>query len=497
VVLLLCHYYGLGCLYVVRAFTNGSNHDRWITSLRRADHRLMRAKRSRRGAAGVLVVLAAGSSSASARKRNRQESSAFANLVENLVETIIASDAKRDTKGQDGASTGWTSWVDEAAAARLSRAVSALRLATVPPHQHTNDWPQWIMECPAPIIVEYAPLLANEVRRYVATRPKERDDDDGHDGTALGSTSTTTTRASYSSSKPQVDRLHNNMIVNICSRLGMRLLYLPSGGTFATTWRAPPGAMIYGLALHGGIKRFRRLGGGGGTTTDTSSGSSSSRRAAVPRKAGERTIIVPNRGGGSDSRQPAVIGGDTTTADAIDLSWLQYGGPERNYEALDIGPCLFMEVLLYPDGLAVPPLLDDDDDQKDAAISTAAKDLVITSAQWHPNDFLSLANNDDDATVQDQAITSTTNDPTPPTDISRFKDQVLLSVGGLPSQIDQIIRRVVDGRATGNQDGNGDMSFLYSLGLAPLRGMLLYGPPGWYEKSCSTDEANAVVLLFV
>jgi hypothetical protein len=130
---------------------------------------------------------------------------------------------------------------------------------------------------------------------------------------------------------------------------------------------------------------------------------------------------------------------------------------------------------LYPDGLEVPSLLlnDDDDDQNDAATSTTAKDLVISSAQWHPNDFLSLAEDD-------QTITSTTTDLPPTTDIGRFKDQVLLSVGGLPSQIDQIIRRVVDGRATGNnKDGNGDMSFLYSLGLAPVRGILLYGPPGW------------------
>jgi hypothetical protein len=466
----------------------------------------MRARR-RRGAAGVLVVLeAAGSSSASAHRRNGHDSSAFSNLVSNLVETIIASDAKRDTKGQDGASTGWTSWVDEAAAARLSRAVAALRLTIAPPHHHqhtknNNAWPQWIMECPSPVIVEYSPLLANEVRRYVAARPQERDDDeDGHDGTAFGSTSTTTRPFSSSSSTQQEDRLHN-MIDNICSRLGMRLLYLPSGGTFATKWRAPPGAMTYGLALHGGIKRFRRLGGGGvSTTTGTSSGSSSSRRAAVPRKAGERTIIVPNRGGGGgdSNRRPAVGSGDTTADAKIDLSWLQYGGPERNYEALDIGPCLFMEVLLYPDGLEVPPLvLEDDDDMSDAATSTAAKDLVISSAQWHPNDFLSLAD-DDNAMVQDQAITSTTHDPPPPpTDIGRFKDQVLLSVGGLPSQIDQIIRRVVDGRATGNKDGNGDMSFLYSLGLAPVRGMLLYGPPGWYETSCSTDMRQNAVMYCV
>jgi hypothetical protein len=396
--------------------------------------------------------------------QNNNNDDAFSSLVQHLVETVIASDTKRDTKGLDGASTGWTNWVDEAAAARLSRVVANLRLT--PPHNHHHNvvWRPWIMSCPSPVIVDYTPFLANEVRRHIMARTtKQQEPSQLPDGSNSyppaneASTTTTTTTT-------DTDAL---LCANIASRLGMRLLYLPSGGTFRTKWRAPPGAMIYGLALQGGVKRFRRLGGGSGKVT---------------RKAGERTIIVPS----SRSSGPTAVGGggDTDT----DLSWLQYGGPERNYEALDIGPCLFLEVLLYPDGLQVTPLFDNDD------AATITEDLVISSPKWHPQDLLSLAESPSAADPAKTTATSSlssnimptttnTSDDARDTDIGRFKDQLLRSVGGLPLQIDQVIRRVVDGRGQGQRDNgnnnNGDMAFLYSLGLAPIRGLLLYGPPGW------------------
>jgi SpoVK/Ycf46/Vps4 family AAA+-type ATPase len=72
------------------------------------------------------------------------------------------------------------------------------------------------------------------------------------------------------------------------------------------------------------------------------------------------------------------------------------------------------------------------------------------------------------------------------------------SVGGLRPQINEIVRRVLDGRVIrpfNKEDGDdeserGDVDFvvgekarleadeLLALGLSPVRGLLLYGPPG-------------------
>ena len=34
-------------------------------------------------------------------------------------------------------------------------------------------------------------------------------------------------------------------------------------------------------------------------------------------------------------------------------AWLQFGGPERNYEAVDMGACAILEVIILPTGLKV------------------------------------------------------------------------------------------------------------------------------------------------
>lgn len=67
------------------------------------------------------------------------------------------------------------------------------------------------------------------------------------------------------------------------------------------------------------------------------------------------------------------------------------------------------------------------------------------------------------------------------------------TVGGLQSQIDEIVRRVLDGRVVRPASSSDnvttvsheldrirrqEMEALLELGLQPCRGLLLYGPPG-------------------
>ena len=63
------------------------------------------------------------------------------------------------------------------------------------------------------------------------------------------------------------------------------------------------------------------------------------------------------------------------------------------------------------------------------------------------------------------------------------------SLGGLEPQIDAIIRRILDGRTLSptNETMNTESEQLASLGLHPVQGLLLYGPPGYGKVSFSNQ----------
>jgi predicted secreted acid phosphatase len=53
--------------------------------------------------------------------------SAFQELAEHVLDSLIQSDSKRNT-GYDGASTGWTAWVDESSSAQLQNTIDRIQL---------------------------------------------------------------------------------------------------------------------------------------------------------------------------------------------------------------------------------------------------------------------------------------------------------------------------------------------------------------------------------
>lgn len=401
------------------------------------------------------------------------EDSAVDILAGNIGICLYKSDLKRND-GHDGASTGWTSWVEQASAFRLKNCMDALELANCikNPQQLSSSsidnenetqqrddairWLRWIKASPAPVIVELSPELRKSVSASLTDKMLKDID---------------STRDEF---------LH---------RIGCRMIVLPSGAPLTHPLRAPPGTMIYGTLLFGGMTRFRLI------------GSASSNRPR--RKAGARTLLAdPNE------RTP---------------SWLQYGGPERSYEAVDAGPCAFLEVLILPKGLSLPlllPLRDNTidnnelDDNLDTPVNVAApveaiEEMTIGQMKWNVHDMLDLV------TAQESKAASTIPDESKESQqdsTTDFDESVLTtgqgyldylessftaSVGGLQPQIDSIIRRVLDGRAVGSTteaiDGNTmlstttgnadsirrhEMETLLDLGLQPVRGLLLYGPPG-------------------
>jgi len=291
----------------------------------------------------------------------------------NVTECLIQSDRKRNA-GNDGASTGWTSWVDEASAGRLQTCIDDLFL---------SDNLSWLCRCPEPMVMELSP----ELQKLMSPELQER--------------------------------------------VGCHMFILPSGMSLDKNLRSPPGAMVYGKALLGGVTRFRVLN--------------------SQRRAGERTVIV------------------SPGHDATD-GWMQYGGPDRNYEAVDMGSCIFMEVTLLPVGLEI------------------AENPCASTMYYSPfdiNRILSMENKED----------PTDNGKVGTSEISMgvcdLEAQFCASIGGLQEQIDQIVRRVLDGRVfrqISESEGTTaseldktrrtEMESLLELGLHPVRGMLLYGPPG-------------------
>jgi hypothetical protein len=135
------------------------------------------------------------------------------------------------------------------------------------------------------------------------------------------------------------------------SRIACRILLFPSGTSLQRNLRTAAGAMVYGKILYGGVARYRVIG---------SSGRSK-------RKAGERTAIA-------SPGQPAE-------------AWLQYGGPERNYDAVDMGPCALMEFTILPKGLTLPLLCKDDNNQEMSVLQVRCNpNLLLDFPTEEPTD---------------------------------------------------------------------------------------------------------------
>jgi hypothetical protein len=390
-------------------------------------------------------------------KRNNDEDDEsltfWSQLSDRITQCLLESDRKRDD-GFDGASTGWTSWVEEKSARALQECFDRMTLRSVGletggmDDEGFSSWLRWIKASPSPVTIELSDRLRNAVLNSLANGAADdamlQGDDDN--------------------------------LEEFIQRIGCRLYVLPSGATLPSNLRAPPGGMIYGKLLVGGVTRFRLLG-----------NSHSSRR-----RTGERTLILPYT---QDGEAPVVPG------------WMQYGGPERNYDALDIGSCALLEIILLPKGLAMPLLVDDG-----GCSATPPHDMIITSFPWTPEDFLVRGK------AEEELIQARQEEGPSKRDVSNDNDGLQVwdletsfcTVGGLQPQIEQIVRRVLDGRVVrsvseleaeaaiaNNNDGDTttersssgaareldqvrrqEMQDLLELNLQPVRGLLLHGPPG-------------------
>lgn len=203
-------------------------------------------------------------------------------LSGNVCDCLIKSDLKRLGGGDGGGSTGWTSWVDNESALRLQSCMNLLQLKTFQEDERS----------------ELRDEALSFTRWMKATPSPLRIDLSSY------------LRDSADITQEELESIQSETKEEFHQRLGLELLLLPSGGTLPQHIRTPPGALVYGTLLYGGAKRYRILPG------------------KMQRRTGERTSILPMD---SDKQRENF------------RAWLQYGGPERNYESVDIGTSTFSQ----------------------------------------------------------------------------------------------------------------------------------------------------------
>jgi hypothetical protein len=339
--------------------------------------------------------------------------------------------------GKTVASSATSNWIDEKSAFTLQKCIDKMILKPANLHKgidrdEANAWIRWMKSTPAPCVVD----LSSDLRHVI--------------------------NATVSSSG-MLDALCISR-TDFLNRLACRLLLLPSGASLPEPLTEPPASIIYGKLLYGGVSRYRLLG-------DENSNSRPRRRA------GERTQVVGNNN--NDQMLP---------------TWMMYGGPDRMYEAMDMGGASILELILLPRG----------QEQTKALSHSKANGecMVLSNMAWSPTKMLGFVNDDKDSRrtqpVNGDGSMLLGSSPMSLSGKGRneaFASDFRMSVGGLNQQIEAIVRRVLDGRVIRPADADIEESVqdetsaelaiasmeaeeLSLLGLTPVKGLLLFGPPG-------------------
>lgn len=346
--------------------------------------------------------------------------SAWEVLAGNIANCLVQSDLKRDS-GFDGSSTGWTSWVEASSAYRLQICMDKLVFMDITSTMQEIENKIFNLTTDQDEMVRWLKWIKSSPAPMIVELSEPL---------RAAVNSTVTEKALQ-----QVEQTSEVFL----SRIACRLILLPSGRSLQSNIRTAPGAMVYGKQLYGGATRYRVIG-------------SQQRK----RKAGERTVIA--------------------SPGEAQVAWMQYGGPERNYDAMDMGPCALMELTILPKGLTVPALEETKDNDE----------MYILQGRCNPEflfDFPSHETTARSSNASNLESLESEVERSGSAQQDRLESRFTSVLGGLTAEIEAIIRRVLDGRAMAQsmelaEHRVEEMKMMLGLGLHPVRGLLLYGPPG-------------------
>ncbi|KAL9185295.1 hypothetical protein ACHAXT_003072 [Thalassiosira profunda] len=378
------------------------------------------------------------------QSRRHDDEDAFDTLIRTALQTLIDSDVQKP----DGSSTQGR-WVYDPTAQELQNVLDRLAMpqdtsidsALSLEDEQCSQWLQWMKAAPSPLFLD----LTTHVRDIITETHRRYDDNAWISEEHL--------------------KFVDMSLDEYISRLACHVILLPSGSeTAPLSLVESTGSHVYGKLLYGGVTRFRLL-----------------KSGKTVRRAGEsREVLARN-----NRQQPQ---------QQSHPSWVQLGGLERRYEAIDMGPAAVLELTLLPRGFQDLPTIFD----KGILKGDASGDMTILDAAlgWDPSSMLQLLPKEEKGAIngnvgtgessEDGVFGSLEGHQRNDALTSHFKSRV----GGLQPQIDAIVRRVLDGRSIyathseGGEDGSArsqsrlEAEELSLLGLHPVRGLLLYGRPG-------------------